>query len=128
MTVASSLAPSCRAISAQILASSSLLPASATPRQSRSASLAVSIAFAGIFSNCDSATNRAIFPVISMISSSECFTYRPEDDWSSNLLLFLIGLLVSCLGNDFGDCAARRAEFDRHDSWITDNFAAQFVD
>src|SRR5215510_4524940 len=56
------------------------------------------------------------------------FTYRPENEWSSNSLLFLVGFLVSRLRNDFGNCAARRAEFDRHDSWITDNFAAQFVD
>src|SRR4030095_16027200 len=58
----------------------------------------------------------------------EYSTYRPDRDWSSKFLLFLIGFLVARLGNDFGNCAARRAEFDRYDSRIADDFAAQFAD
>src|SRR5262245_22182800 len=68
MTLVSSLACSWRATPAQIFASSSLLPANATPRQSRTATLAVAIALGGRLSNFSLTTNCAIFVVISIIS------------------------------------------------------------
>src|SRR3990167_5937582 len=92
MTVVSSLAFSWRAIWAQICASSSLLPASATPRQSRTATLAVAIAFGGMLSYFRSVTNLAIFAVTSMISSSLCSESQISDiKWQNDRNFLLRG-------------------------------------
>ncbi len=84
MTLVSSLAFSWRAISAQIFASSSLLPASATPRQSRTAVFAVCTAPGGMFSYFSCVVNCASFAVTS-IKPPTIFLVKTNDSLLAKL-------------------------------------------